>query len=349
MLKGHWQANALDTAPDLSALKSVGYPTNGDPTRGVPATQPGAAWFHLMDQMRLSVIEAAGETEDTPTNPNLFYESLLKVIIKGITNGSILTAMLADGAVTTPKIADAAVQTSKIQDAAVTLAKLAAGSVNASKIVSGSITNTQLAANTIAFDRLASAAIATLEQALAGTAKNVLMTPYAVAQAIAAQIPPSIPSGFILPFAGTSIPEGWLICNGAAVSRTEYAALFSAIGTKWGEGDGSTTFNLPDLDERFIEGTVDTSKVGQYVEAGLPDISGEFSENCASCVPEDDAYASGVFEIHRLGTVGFVVSQTQLQYDQARIKLSPSRESAVFGGSSTVQPPSARVLSCIKT
>ena len=343
MLKGHWQANALDTAPDLSALKSEGYPTNGDPTRGVPATQPGAAWFHLMDQMRLSVIEAAGETEDTPTNPQLFYESLLKVVIKGITNGSILTAMLADGAVTTPKLADAAVQTAKIQDAAVTLAKLAAGSVNASKIVANSITNAQLAAGTIAFDRLASAAIATLEQALAGTAQNVLMTPYAVAQAIAAQIPPSIPAGFILPFAGTSIPEGWLICNGAAVSRTEYAALFSAIGTKWGEGDGSTTFNLPDLDERFIEGTVDTSKVGEYVEAGLPDITGSVTGDYGGLIDKNFS-ADGCFSLS--GTNNTTVpGGEQLRKN---LHFAAQNSNAIYGASGTVHPPSARVIVAVK-
>ena len=48
-----------------------------------------------------------------------------------------------------------------------------------------------------------------------------------------------------LPFAGSTIPNGWLECTGAAVSRSTYARLFAAIGTTWGVGDGSTTFNLP--------------------------------------------------------------------------------------------------------
>ena len=48
-------------------------------------------------------------------------------------------------------------------------------------------------------------------------------------------------------FAGDTPPTGWLICDGSAVSRTTYATLFAAIGTKWGTGDGSTTFNLPDF------------------------------------------------------------------------------------------------------
>lgn len=57
----------------------------------------------------------------------------------------------------------------------------------------------------------------------------------------------STPAGAIGMFGGSAIPTGYLECDGSAVSRTTYAALFSAIGTTWGAGDGSTTFNLPDL------------------------------------------------------------------------------------------------------
>ena len=57
----------------------------------------------------------------------------------------------------------------------------------------------------------------------------------------------SVPSGAVADFAMSTAPTGWLKANGAAVSRTTYATLFSAIGTTFGVGDGSTTFNLPDL------------------------------------------------------------------------------------------------------
>lgn len=63
-----------------------------------------------------------------------------------------------------------------------------------------------------------------------------------------------IPSGLVSPFAGTAAPTGWLLCDGAAVGRTTYAALFSAIGTTYGAGDGSITFNLPDLRGRAVAG-----------------------------------------------------------------------------------------------
>ena len=57
-------------------------------------------------------------------------------------------------------------------------------------------------------------------------------------------------AGTVYPFAGAAAPPGWLLCDGAAVSRATYAGLFAAIGTTYGAGDGSTTFNLPDLRSR---------------------------------------------------------------------------------------------------
>lgn len=57
----------------------------------------------------------------------------------------------------------------------------------------------------------------------------------------------TLPIGSIIPYGGYSIPAGWLACNGQAVSRTTYSELFSKIGTIYGTGDGSTTFNIPDL------------------------------------------------------------------------------------------------------
>lgn len=55
------------------------------------------------------------------------------------------------------------------------------------------------------------------------------------------------PAGSIILYGGTSVPTGWLICDGSAVSRTTYSSLFTAIGTTYGAGNGSTTFNLPNL------------------------------------------------------------------------------------------------------
>lgn len=64
----------------------------------------------------------------------------------------------------------------------------------------------------------------------------------------------SIPAGFIMPFAGSTAPDGWLECNHGEVSRTQYADLYAAIGDTYGAGDGSTTFNLPENRGEFIRG-----------------------------------------------------------------------------------------------
>lgn len=74
----------------------------------------------------------------------------------------------------------------------------------------------------------------------------------------------TIQAGAVSYFALTSAPTGWLKANGAAISRTTYAALFLAIGTTYGVGDGATTFNLPDLRGEFVRGWDD----GRGVDAG---------------------------------------------------------------------------------
>lgn len=63
-----------------------------------------------------------------------------------------------------------------------------------------------------------------------------------------------VPAGVIVAFGGTVAPSGYLLCNGQAVSRTTYADLYAAIGTAYGSGNGSTTFNVPDLRGRFLRG-----------------------------------------------------------------------------------------------
>lgn len=64
----------------------------------------------------------------------------------------------------------------------------------------------------------------------------------------------SAPVGTVMPTALSNAPVGWLLCYGQAISRTSYATLFNAIGTTYGAGDGSTTFNLPDMRGRVAVG-----------------------------------------------------------------------------------------------
>ena len=63
-----------------------------------------------------------------------------------------------------------------------------------------------------------------------------------------------MPSGSIIVYAGSSAPTGWLFCDGSAISRSTYATLFGIISTSYGVGDGSSTFNLPDIRGRVVAG-----------------------------------------------------------------------------------------------
>ena len=67
----------------------------------------------------------------------------------------------------------------------------------------------------------------------------------------------ALPTGAVLPFAGASAPSGHLLCYGQAISRSTYSDLFTAIGTTYGVGDGSSTFNIPDLRGRAVAGQDD--------------------------------------------------------------------------------------------
>jgi microcystin-dependent protein len=85
------------------------------------------------------------------------------------------------------------------------------------------------------------------------------------------EVPPPIPAGVIWEYGGTTAPSGWLLCNGDAVSRSTYAALFAIIGTAYGSGDGSTTFNVPDRRDRFgigASGTIARGSTGGSSTSG---------------------------------------------------------------------------------
>lgn len=83
-----------------------------------------------------------------------------------------------------------------------------------------------------------------------------------------------VPVGTIIPFAGNSIPQGYLLCDGSAISRTTYASLFAVIGTIYGSGDGNSTFNLPNLYERVPQYT--GIGFGNASLGSLPNITAKF-------------------------------------------------------------------------
>lgn len=97
----------------------------------------------------------------------------------------------------------------------------------------------------------------------------------ATQQSIKAYVDAAMPPGAVIDYAGSTAPSGWLFCAGQAVSRTTYAALFTAIGTTYGVGDGSTTFNLPDLRGRVTVGKDDmTGSAASRMTSGGSGVDG---------------------------------------------------------------------------
>ena len=148
-----------------------------------------------------------------------------------------------------------------------------------------------------------------------------------------------VPIGTIEYFAMPTPPAGYLKADGAAVGRETYPDLFAAIGTTFGEGDGSSTFNLPDLIDRFAQGS---NTPGQKLLAGLPNIDGEIlqvgvqTNLNATGAFFDGVPSSGTYNGHNGNT-----TNRQLKFDA-------SRSNPIYGASNTVQPPALTLLPCIK-
>lgn len=237
-----WTANAIQTVPNLADLVSSGYPTNGDPSKGIAPTLPGAAWFHWVSQTLGCAIQGNGLTIDQTKTDQLL--SAMKTLGKAI-----------------------------------------------------------------------------------------------------------VPIGTVVFYLGTTIPDGYLLCNGASLSRTEFPELFAVLGTKCGSVD-SAHFTLPDTHHRFLEGTTTISEVAQYIAAGLPNI-------LSSGRGFDDQFDISQYGFHDLTGAMFISRIGPRKYDRAMYEsntsgslawaFDASRNSAVYGASGTNQPASVRSLCLIRS
>lgn len=271
-MNNFYEADAIESAPALTSLLSQGYPTEGNPSLGIPATKPGAAWFYMITTELINILKKAGVTPDVKK-----VDQLAQAIF-------------------------ASASTSK------------AGIVQLSS------------------------AINSTSETTAATSKAVKLA-YDLANAANNRDVSGVPTGMLLPFAGTAIPEGYLLCNGSAVSRTTYSKLFGVIGTLWGSGDGSTTFNLPDFSDRFIEGTTSTSSVGKKLSAGLPNITGKAKFWGAVVREEYGALYNASGATNENGTVG----------SSGWLGLDASKSNSLYSDSvRTVQPKSTYALIIIK-
>ncbi len=150
----------------------------------------------------------------------------------------------------------------------------------------------------------------------------------------------NVPSGAVVAFARPTPPTGWLRANGATISRSTYAAIFASIGTRFGSGNGSTTFRLPDLRGEFIRGlddgrNIDTGRVlGSVQLDAIQNISGVFEVEAVA------KSATGVFRTTNSGT-----RHTGGNNFGSRVTLEVGRVARV---ANETRPRNIALLYCIK-
>ncbi len=166
------------------------------------------------------------------------------------------------------------------------------------KVKDAGITSTQLATDSVITAKIQDGAVTAAK--LDAAAVSVLM-----------------PSGSLMPYAGASAPTGYLLCDGAAISRSTYSALFALVGTTYGSGDGSSTYNIPDLRGRVIAGQDDMGGASANRLTGL-----------TGGVDGDTIGATGGDEKHTL-------TATEMQHTNS----TPTITHAVAGGSGGVTAP----------
>lgn len=157
--------------------------------------------------------------------------------------------------------------------------------------------------------------------------------------ALAASVVAATPPGAVMPFARNTAPTGWLKADGSVVSRTTYAALFAAIGTTFGAGDGTTTFKLPDLRGEFVRAWDD----GKGTDTGRT--FGSSQAERADIPTNGYGTSGGILGTVTAGTL--VVGSGNAENVENLESLRQAGASAV--AASNVRPRNIALLYCIKT
>lgn len=149
----------------------------------------------------------------------------------------------------------------------------------------------------------------------------------------------SAPIGTIISYASTTLPIGFLLCDGSEISKTDYADLYIVIGNKFGTATDTTKFKLPDLRDRFIQGA--NGNLGASKDAGLPNITGTFYHDTNA-----KAGLSGAFASYE--STGRQNLANDPPTNSGLITFDASKSNSIYGNSDTVQPPSVCLTFIIK-
>lgn len=146
-------------------------------------------------------------------------------------------------------------------------------------------------------------------------------------------------------FAFNTPPDGYLVCNGANVSRETYADLFAVIGTTFGAGDGSTTFNIPDLRDRYIIGA-NTNALGAQIAEQLPNIKGSMSRSGSGAFVGLSSTDSGA--LSSTDSTSIIISPTGTGFIYKDLAFNAHRSNSIYTDNGHIYPLSLALLPCIK-
>lgn len=354
----HYQTNAVDSAPELSTLSSEGYPTNGSPSLGIPATQPGAAWFHAVASEIANAIKAGGVTPDAHKVDQLSQS--ISAQISSALSSSGLDDLKAKVATNTSNIATNKNNIDAFSNGIQILKNLGdnytmtytdfdkSGFYQVSSFASG--TNSCPSDNTgdfwIICQRHSDLNFTMLWLRSPRTAKVFTGNFWGgVWQgwnelSLSANI---TPPGSVILFGGNSIPAGFLLCNGAWVSKAQFPALWSAVGANYGAS--TDTFRLPDFRDRFPQGA-GNAVPGTYLNPGLPGIWGN-----TGWIKPGFAFGGADGAFYDAGDSNGDSGGFTPRHDTTnryRSGFNANRCSGLYGASSTVQPPALAINYIIK-
>lgn len=270
-----FKSGASATPPSPPASPSTGYPIGGDPGTGTPATKPGPYWYHMITESLRRLLVASGLTPDH-TNLDQVTLAVQELIRQaaGDYKASVRVATTANITALNGGAPNTLDGVTLVAGDRILVKDQTTGSQNGLYVVTtlgtGANGTWSRAGDADAAGELTSGAVVAVEEG-SGNADSQWMlvtdgviTIGTTSLVFVRQGGAGQQAGEVCYFARNTAPTGFLKANGAAVSRTTYSALFAAIGTTFGVGDGSTTFNLPDMRGEFPRGWDD----GRGVDSG---------------------------------------------------------------------------------
>ncbi|MDP3088877.1 MAG: tail fiber protein [Methylotenera sp.] len=269
-----WEADAIASPPTAPASPSDGYPTNGNPLAAQNATEPGDWWFHAIGEEIRAVIVEGGLT------PNISTLTQLRDAIKNMVSGGDYKQSVRVASTTNVAAISGLLTIDGVTVVAgdrVLLKNQSTASQNGIYEAAAGAWSRSADADTGL--ELNGGAIIPVESGTANADTNWQITNDGTVtigstgltfNQVGAALSQVLP-GTIIDWSGSTAPAGYLACplTLTNISRTTYAALFAAIGTTWGVGDGSTTFGLPyfpaDYASLQANANVGTSSIGAVI------------------------------------------------------------------------------------